>query len=102
MYRLDQAVDQFSGAPMTAPQIDVKSKAPSALLTPEALRFLTELEVRFGARRRQLLSARHQAPFDFLTSTQSVRESAWSVAPVPDALLDRRVEITGPAEPKMI
>jgi malate synthase len=75
----------------------------SALLTPAALDFVAGLERAFGERRRQLLTARKQkTSYDFLPGTASVREGAWKVAPVPEVLLDRRVEITGPAEPKMI
>ena len=80
------------------------------ILTPEALRFLAKLEREFGARRRQLLIARTerqkainagQKP-DFLASTKSVRESAWAVASIPKDLQDRRVEITGPTDRKMV
>ncbi len=75
----------------------------STLLSPEALRFVEELERRFGDRRRELLEARKgKTSWDFLPETAGVRAGAWRVAPVPEVLLDRRVEITGPAEPKMI
>ena len=80
------------------------------ILTPEALAFLAELHRRFDARRRQLLAARleRQKRFDagekpdFLTETESVREGTWKVAPIPADLQDRRVEITGPVDRKMI
>jgi malate synthase len=79
------------------------------ILTPEALFFIEELERNFGERRRELLLARAERASriargelpDFLTETASVRKSAWTVAPTPHDLLDRRVEITGPAESKM-
>ncbi|MEJ7605947.1 MAG: malate synthase A [Bryobacteraceae bacterium] len=82
----------------------------SEILSPEALEFLRELSARFEARRQELLKARqrrHQELLsgklpDFLTETKSVREGAWTVAPIPPALQDRRVEITGPVERKMI
>ncbi len=75
----------------------------SALLTQDAMAFLTELHVRFGTRRKELLAARAtRKTFDFLPETRSIREGQWSVASIPPPLLDRRVEITGPAEPKMI
>jgi len=79
-------------------------------LTPLALDFLADLHRRFEPQRRQRLEARRdrQARFDsgelpdFRSDTVAIRESAWQVAPLPDALLDRRVEITGPVEPKMV
>jgi malate synthase len=80
------------------------------ILTPEALRFLAELHHRFDGRRRELLEARRarQAAIDsghtpdFLPETASVREGDWTVAPIPADLQDRRVEITGPVERKMV
>ncbi|HWU52211.1 MAG TPA: malate synthase A, partial [Tahibacter sp.] len=80
------------------------------ILTPAALRFLAALHRRFDARRRELLQARavRQARFDagelpdFLAETRTIRDSDWTVAPIPVALIDRRVEITGPVERKMI
>src|SRR5688572_16369285 len=83
---------------------------PDAILTPEAVEFLTGLERRFGPRRRELLAARQaraqrlregELP-DFLPETASVREGDWRVEPVPDELQDRRVEITGPVDRKMV
>ena len=80
------------------------------ILTPGALRFLAALEREFGGRRRQLLAARAerqklldagQRP-DFLASTRAVREGAWQAAPIPKDLEDRRVEITGPTDRKMV
>ena len=80
------------------------------VLTPEALAFVADLHRRFDARRRELLAARQarQARFDagelpdFLAETAEVRAADWTVAPVPADLLDRRVEITGPVDRKMI
>lgn len=75
----------------------------SPLLGTEALQFLAGLERRFGERRRELLARRaSRKGFDFLPETASVRSGDWRIAKVPECLLDRRVEITGPAEPKMI
>ena len=82
----------------------------SEILTPEALGFVSELERRFGDRRRSLLEARavRQAAIDagampdFLPETASVRAAEWRVAEIPADLEDRRVEITGPVERKMI
>jgi len=80
------------------------------ILTPEALAFVADLHRRFDGRRRELLAARaaRQAQFDagelpdFLAETASVRAGDWKVAPIPADLLDRRVEITGPVDRKMI
>jgi len=82
----------------------------SAILTPQALAFVAKLARKFEMRRRELMAARarRQAEFDagklpdFLPDTKPVRESMWSVAPVPHDLQDRRVEITGPTERKMV
>ena len=82
----------------------------SEILTPEGLEFLGELHRRFNPTRRQLLERRaaRQAAIDagelpdFLPETASVRESEWQVAPIPADLQDRRVEITGPVERKMV
>ena len=81
------------------------------VLTPEALAFVAELHRSFNPRRLELLAAREarQTRFDagelpdFLPETASVREDGtWRVASAPGDLDDRRVEITGPAEPKMM
>ncbi|KFN43959.1 malate synthase A [Arenimonas oryziterrae] len=80
------------------------------LLSPAALAFLTELHRRFEPLRQARLAARRdrQARFDagelpdFRADTRAIREGDWQVADLPKALLDRRVEITGPVEPKMV
>lgn len=77
------------------------------ILTPEALDFVAALHREFDGRRFELLAARHEkreriaagGTLDFLPETREIRDGDWRVAPVPDALLDRRVEITGPAAP---
>jgi malate synthase len=82
----------------------------SEILTLEATSFIRSLESRFGERRRALLDARKQVQTSldagalprFLPETREIRESAWTVAPLPKDLLDRRVEITGPVERKMV
>jgi malate synthase A len=83
----------------------------AGLLTGEALVFLGSLERRFGSRRRRLIQARAERQarldagteiLDFPAETAGIRAADWTVAPVPADLLDRRVEITGPAERKMI
>ena len=80
------------------------------LLTPAALDFLARLHRSFDARRLERLAARQQrqARFDagelpdFRTDTAHLRNGDWRVAELPKALLDRRVEITGPTDPKMV
>jgi malate synthase len=80
------------------------------ILTPEALGFVAKLAGTFEGRRRELLAARGvrqrridggEMP-DFLAETEAVRRGDWVVAPVPADLQDRRVEITGPVDRKMI
>ncbi|NVO86383.1 malate synthase A [Hymenobacter terrestris] len=86
------------------------SPAYAEILTPSALAFVAELHRRFEATRRGLLQRRTERQqrlaageaFDFLPETKLLREKPWTVAPLPDDLLDRRVEITGPTERKMI
>ncbi|MBL9037860.1 MAG: malate synthase A [Archangium sp.] len=78
-------------------------RGPTPTLSDATLRFVAELERRFGARRQALVAKRaERTSFDFLPETASVRAGDWRVEPVPACLADRRVEITGPAEPKMI
>ncbi len=80
------------------------------ILTPEALAFVANLHRQFEARRRELLARRaaRQKEFDagklpdFLPDTKGVRDSDWKIAPQPKDLLDRRVEITGPTDRKMV
>ena len=80
------------------------------LLTPAAREFLQALDLEFEARRLNLMNQRvlRQERLDggerpnFLESTREIREGKWSVDPIPADLLDRRVEITGPPERKMI
>jgi len=97
----------------TTEQVEVKGPVQgraSEVLTPEALNFVASLQREFGARREQLLRAREERQAridsgempDYLASTKSVRESEWRVAPAPKDLQDRRVEITGPTDRKML
>ncbi len=80
------------------------------ILTTEALEFLAALHRRFEPRRSQILHARtlRQARYDagelpdFLRETAEIRNADWRVGPIPADLLDRRVEITGPVDRKMI
>lgn len=80
------------------------------ILTTEALEFIKALQVNFNKRRLSLLKAREQRQKrinkgelpDFLPETKHIRESDWTIAPLPKDLQDRRVEITGPVERKMV
>ena len=84
--------------------------AATEVLTPEALAFLAKLQRAFGARRSECLERRqvHQAALDrgemleFLPETKHVRDGDWTCAPIPGDLRDRRVEITGPTDRKMV
>lgn len=98
--------------PSMSTTLTVQKQVPGLdeVLSPEAQKFLIELHRRFNARRLELLAARQEraaasaagAAFDFFPETKSIREGDWKVAPTPEPLQDRRVEITGPAEPKMM
>ena len=80
------------------------------ILTPEALGFLVELERKFGPERLRLLDARTERQErldagekpDFLKETAQIRAGDWKVAPLPKDLADRRIEITGPVDRKMV
>src|SRR5687768_14168608 len=93
--------------------IDVRSEVKpewETILSDEALGFVALLHKEFNPRRQELLRAREERKArldagelpDFLEETREIRESEWTVAPIPDDLLDRRVEITGPVDRKMI
>src|SRR6516164_1789846 len=95
------------------PRVEIlgpKIERADEVLTPLALQLLGSLHRRFNGRRLELLAARaeRQAAFDdgalpgFSAATAGVREGEWRVAPVPADLTDRRVEITGPVDRKMI
>jgi malate synthase len=99
-------IDPSAGVAVLGPQ----GPRFDEILTPAALAFLADLHRNFDKRRRELLERRlarqklfdaGQTP-DFLPETRAIRESEWRVAPIPDDLLDRRVEITGPVDRKMI
>lgn len=80
------------------------------ILTDEALEFVKSLHASFDAQRKLLLHQRRERQEDidkgnvphFLKSTASIREGNWKISPIPDDIKDRRVEITGPVERKMI
>jgi len=86
------------------------SGAQSEILTEEAVRFLAKLARNFEDSRQELLRKRRVRQQeidagtmpDFLSDTASIRAANWAVAPIPHDLLDRRVEITGPVDRKMI
>ncbi len=96
-----------------APGIEVTapiSEDFSRILTPEALGFVAALARPFEETRRTLLENRRKVQADidggrlpdFFAETREIREGTWKIAPVPEDLQDRRVEITGPVDRKMI
>ena len=80
------------------------------ILTAEAVEFLTELVTHFTPQRNKLLAARIQQQQDidngtlpdFISETASIRDADWKIRGIPADLEDRRVEITGPVERKMV
>ena len=94
------------GLQIEAPHLE----GAESVLTPEALAFLVDLERRFRPERTRLLALRaeRQARLDagelpdFLPETSAIRNAEWRVAPIPHDLQDRRVEITGPVDRKMV
>ena len=100
-----------SAAPI--PGIEIRGPVGAehaAVLSDGALRFVATLARAFEARRRELLTARRSRQEeiqygrmpDFLAETRGIRTREWTVAPIPPDLRDRRVEITGPVDRKMI
>lgn len=91
-------------------QIHARAEGQDTILTPAAQAFLIGLHRRFEGERQARLKARaaRQVRFDggelpaFRADTVAIREGDWKVAPIPAALQDRRVEITGPVDPKMV
>jgi malate synthase len=88
----------------------LSERAQKEVLHPDALAFVRELHERFAPAREDVLAARRErdrerqsgAMLDFLEQTRSVRESSWSVASPPVDYRDRRVEITGPTDRKLV
>ena len=86
------------------------NQAQAEILSPEALRFVGQLASEFEDRRQELLARRkvRQAEIDaghfpdFLPETAEIRQKEWTVAPIPRDLMDRRVEIAGPVDRKMV
>jgi malate synthase len=95
------------------PSIEITAPVPEPfqdILTPDALAFLADLSREFEGRRQEILENRKnvQAKIDkgefpgFLEETRDIREGEWAAAPLPEDLMDRRVEITGPVDRKMV
>ncbi len=93
--------------------IEIKAEVTpefAEILTPEAMSFVATLARAFQTRREELLAKREQRQAeldagkkpDFLAETTHIRQGTWTVAPIPADLQDRRVEITGPVERKMV
>ena len=107
-----QNVPPIDSAATVSAGLAVSAREPGQerLLTPDALAFLAGLHRAFEAARQGRLAARRQrqATFDagalpdFRSDTAAIRNGDWRVGPIPQALLDRRVEITGPVDPKMV
>ena len=106
MTGISARLDRPAGVALDAP----RHPAEGIILSPEALGFVADLVRTFGAAVDELLARRRarQARFDagerpaFLAETAAIRAADWRVAPLPHDLLDRRVEITGPTDRKMI
>src|ERR1700750_1913277 len=104
------AVPKSAIDPMAGIRFGDGSGGYGDILTPAALAFVADLHRRFDGRRLTLLAERvaRQQHYDagelpdFRPDTRAIRDGDWTVAPIPDALRDRRVEITGPVERKMI
>src|SRR6266404_4090503 len=87
-----------------------RGQMEAGILTSEARAFLSKLAARFEPRRQELLARRRTVQQDidngklpdFLPETAGIRQRDWTVAPIPRDLRDRRVEITGPVDRKMI
>jgi malate synthase len=95
------------------PGVEIRAPLPpryAEVLTPQALAFVAKLARKFEERRRELMAARarRQVEFDagelpdFLEETAGIRSGQWTVAPAPRDLQNRRVEITGPTDRKMV
>src|SRR5216684_8676188 len=95
---------------MKATTSPVESQMETGVLTSEAQAFLSKLAARFEPRRQELLARRRTVQQDIdngklpdlLPETVGIRQGNWKVAPIPKDLRDRRVEITGPVDRKMI
>ena len=96
----------IAGLTVTGPAVD----GSETVLTEAAMALVAKLEKNFGARRRELIKARTKVQaeldaggtLDFLPETAEIRAGDWKVRPTPDDLQDRRIEITGPVDRKMV
>lgn len=96
--------------PSAVAVLGVRDARINEILTSDALAFVVDLELHFGPRRQECLSRRvsRQKLLDsgerpqFLANTADIRQGPWTISPVPAELLDRRVEITGPVDRKMV
>jgi malate synthase A len=106
-------MSEHADAPASHPSLRLRGERRpewATILSDGALLFIAELAQRFGPRVQALLAEREvrQAGFDagvlpdFLPETRAIREGDWTVAALPDDLQDRRVEITGPVDRKMV
>jgi malate synthase len=111
LYSMTQAVTETEKQDVHGVEIVGAMSADfQSVLTPEAIRFVAALHRQFNPRREELLARREARTLrldagelpDFLPETREIRESDWTVAPIPPDLLDRRTEITGPVDRKMI
>ena len=86
------------------------SPTTAEIIVPEAIELIVALHRNFNQRRKELLQRRQQRQADldagktpdFLPETENVRRSDWTAAPIPADLQDRRTEITGPTDRKMV
>ncbi len=111
---MSHAATHLNGYSLTGPQgVEIKGHVTPEMLdilSHEALAFISEMARKFNPRRKELLAAREVVwnklkqgeLLDFLPETQTIREGDWKVAPIPADLQDRRVEITGPVDRKMV
>jgi malate synthase len=111
--RSNTGIEDFMNAPRYGPGIEITAQVTpefAQILTPDAVAFVARLQRAFGARRTDLLARRvaRQVRFDagelpgFLAETKEIRDDDWTCDPVPAGIEDRRVEITGPVDRKMI
>jgi malate synthase len=93
-----------SGVTVAPAGIELLAPGDDDVLSPDALRFVALLQRELGPRRAELLARRHArtGPPNFLDEAVEIRSGDWRVAPPPPDLLDRRVEITGPVDRKMM
>src|SRR5215472_11509033 len=115
-WQMQRAIREMSAVAKTDDQIQhlVLRGEPGAgyekVLTPGAVALIAELERKFGPERRRLLGRRAEIQHrldagwkpDFLPETKAIRDADWQVAPVPRDIQDRRVEITGSTDRKMV